>query len=122
MNAHLELGPVHLALTFHEAVFSLLESDELMLEVPPTFRPTIDDALGALRPLLRTRGLVFDLRWLPGITSRQLGIVLTVRAACRRIGPLVLRNVSPGVERLLHLTQLAALLPLERQASVAAMA
>ncbi len=78
------------------------------MEVPGSLEQEIVGYLSAHVPNLEGKRFVVDLDNLPAVSSRQLGMLLTIRKACQPYGDTELRSVSDSVKYLLHMTRMAS--------------
>lgn len=100
------LGPLTLTQEGDRWRFTLTTPSEMMLELPSDYEQFLSERL---EPLLRAAELPpieMDLRGLPAISSRQLGLMLALqRALADRCKKLCVTGLSDGVRRLLNLTR-----------------
>jgi anti-anti-sigma regulatory factor len=86
--------------------FTLTNPNEMTLELPPDYEQFLRKRL---EPFLKSRAepaIEMDLEDLPAISSRHLGLMLSLRKALAdRCEHLQVRGISPGVRRLLKLTR-----------------
>lgn len=104
MNTPTEIGPLTIRLDGDTWRITLTTPDEVTLELPPNYDKTIRDALDSVirdRPV----DIVFDLGSLPGISSRQLGLMLALRKAVAYRGDrLRVAGATDPVKELLRVT------------------
>ena len=112
-NQVVAIGPVTMVIQDDEVVFRFAESNPFLMEVPAFFGENIAAVLERQRDALVDRQPVLDLAWVPGISSRQLGMAMTLRERCQRLGRLRLRGLSPTLRRMLELTRLLSLFEVE---------
>lgn len=109
-----ELGPLSVTKVGDVYRFVLAHADEMSLEIPPDFEQRLETHL---RPVLDSESsprFEADLADIPGISSRQLGVLLALQKVTRdKCGELPLRRVSREVRRLLDLTKTARFFVLE---------
>ena len=80
---------------------------ELLAEIPAGYATEVTERLRSAMNDPQQR-LVVDLESVRGLSSRQLGLLLLIRKALEgRLEPVPLVGVSPGVRRLLQVTQTA---------------
>jgi anti-anti-sigma regulatory factor len=104
MTDRIDLGPLQLTRRQQCATLTLSDPDEVTLEIPAEY----DQALHATIDQMLAEGVSveMDLEGLPGISSRQLALMLTLRKLVLEQQPrLPLRGVTPGVQRVLELTR-----------------
>jgi anti-anti-sigma regulatory factor len=75
-----------------------------VLEVPPTFEAQLRQVVETHGPDFEGKPVCVDLENVPALSSRQLGMILTVREIMKPFGRLQLRHVSGSVKHLLQLT------------------
>jgi ABC-type transporter Mla MlaB component len=101
-----DLGPLTLAAARDRWRFTLTNPNEMTLELPPDYEQFLRKRL---EPFLKSRAepaIEMDLEDLPAISSRHLGLMLSLRKALAdRCEHLQVRGISPGVRRLLKLTR-----------------
>jgi anti-anti-sigma regulatory factor len=101
-----DLGPLTLARDGDHWRFTITSPNEVMLELPPDYERFLTKALDRLERASREVQIEMDLGNLPGLSSRQLGLMLALQKAladhCER---LPLTGVSPGVRQLLNITR-----------------
>jgi ABC-type transporter Mla MlaB component len=74
------------------------------LDIPIEFEEDLREFVGQQHDLITGRAIELDLGNLPAISSRQLGLVLTVRDVMKSYATVRLANVSASVRQLLALT------------------
>ncbi|MBN2445895.1 MAG: STAS domain-containing protein [Phycisphaerae bacterium] len=102
----IDLGPLTLVRDGDHATITFAQPDATILEVPEHYE---DELHAALDPLLAD-GVSFavDLAGRRAISSRQLGLMLTLQKTVRKRQPLLtLRGVTTGVQRVLEITRTA---------------
>ncbi|MCH8805726.1 MAG: STAS domain-containing protein [Planctomycetes bacterium] len=101
-----ELGPLTMSREGDRCRFTLSAPDQMTLNLPRDYQQHLSEKLGDLLAENAEISITFDLEDLPGISSRQLGVMLALRKALRaRCERLPLTGVSPGVQRLLAVTR-----------------
>lgn len=87
---------------------SFVESEAILAELPPELDTYLEQRLGELLETSARPDVVFDLHNAPGISSRQLGVLLALHKTLRpRVSRLPLTGVSENVRRLLEMTRTA---------------
>lgn len=104
MEPHIEVGPLTIELDERRALFRFADPVSTSLEIPPSFEEQLRDVAEDLSGRLRGKSVEMDLGNVPAISSRQLGLILTVREVMKPFSPLKLLSVSPSVRHLLKLT------------------
>ncbi len=115
MDQTINIGPLALVIGDDEAVFRFAHADAMLLEIPPTLEADVNASVAQRRDKLKDKKLLFDFGGLSAVSSRQLGMALTVQKACESVGPLKLRGVSAGVEHVLQVTRMAGIFQIERK-------
>ena len=95
-----------------EIVLRFYAAEDCYLAVPPNLGDDLAALASGDAEAFKNRKLVFDLVGLQGLSSRHLGILVTAVKALRPWGDLCLRGVSPGMKRLLEVTQIIKLFSL----------
>lgn len=99
-----DLGPLRWRREQNCIRLCLATPEQFLLEVPADYEQVLRSGLLAGAPADAT--FVMDLAGVPAISSRHLGVLLTVQKVLRdRIGALPVVNVSDGVRRLFELTR-----------------
>ncbi len=75
-----------------------------VLEVPPAFEDHLREAVESHSAQLKDKTLLLELGNIPAMSSRQLGMILTIREVMLPFGRLQLQNVSTSVKQLIHIT------------------
>lgn len=104
MAKKIEVGPLQIRIEADDIWFAFTDSGSLMLEIPPTFEEQLRDAAEDNKSSFTGKSVHLDLASLPAISSRQLGMILTVRDVMKPFGALQLHNVSGSVKHLLRMT------------------
>jgi len=100
-----EIGPLTIRLDGDTWRITLTTPDEVTLELPPGYDLTIRRALDSTIPD-RPVDIVFDLDSRPGISSRQLGLMLALRKAVAFRGDrLRIVGATEPVRELLRVTR-----------------
>ena len=103
-----DLGPLTLTLDPQRWSFKLSSPDEMTLELPPDYERFLTERLEPLFASEQNPQFELTLDDLPGLSSRQLGLMLALhKALADRCERLPLAGVSSGVRRLLNLTRTA---------------
>lgn len=101
-----DFGPLSLERRDRECRFTMAAPDSMLLDLPNDFHTVLAGKLAAIFTADPQATLVFDLRDVPAISSRQLGLMLELQKAARvRHARLPLAGVSHGVRELLETTQ-----------------
>ena len=101
-----DFGPLNLERRAGECRFTMAAPDSMLLDLPPDYHTILAGQLAAIFAAEPQTSLVFDLRNVPAISSRQLGLMLELQKAARARHPrLPLTGVSSGVRELLETTQ-----------------
>lgn len=101
------LGLLSVEADDREVRFRFAEPRTSPMEVPGSLEKEITEHLATNVPDLASKRFVVDLDNLPAVSSRQLGILLTIRKACQPYGNVELRSVSDSVRYLMHMTRMA---------------
>ncbi|MBN1342656.1 MAG: STAS domain-containing protein [Phycisphaerae bacterium] len=101
------LGPITVETDASQVRFRFTSPDRMTLEVPVSLEGELSDYVAEHREALTGKRLVIDLGSLPAVSSRQLGMMLTIRKTCQPLGEVELESVSDGVRYLLKLTRMA---------------
>lgn len=104
MSQTIEVSPLSIELGDSEIWFRFCDPSAVMLEIPPTFEEQFRDAVDDHRLDFEGKSLHMDLGKLAAISSRQLGMILTIRAVMKPFGQLQLHNLSGSVKHLLRIT------------------
>jgi hypothetical protein len=100
------IGPLAVTVDETEVSFRFCDPMEMALEVPPLLADELRAFLHTHPQALGSRATVFDLADVPAISSRQLGVMLTVRQIVTSQDRLAVRHASDGVRRLLTMTKM----------------
>ncbi len=104
MGQMLEVSPLQIELGDTEVWFRFSDPSSAMLEIPPSFEEQLRDIVDEHRLKLEGRSVHLELANIVAISSRQLGMILTVREVMKSFGKLQLHNISGSVKHLLQLT------------------
>jgi anti-anti-sigma regulatory factor len=104
MGQTLEVSPLQIELGGTEVWFRFSDPAAAMLEIPPAFEEQLRDIVDNHRLDLEGRSMHLELGNIAAISSRQLGMILTVREVMKSFGKLQLHNISGSVKHLLQLT------------------
>ncbi len=101
------LGPLNLHHDDRSWCFTLANPSEQLLEVPPRFEAELAERLSALTPVGGPPPrVVLDLEGLPALSSRQLGVLISLHKAVRsRSKRLPVVGTSAGVRHLFAVTR-----------------
>jgi anti-anti-sigma regulatory factor len=102
-----QIGPFAVEVSSTEIKFRFANPDAIMLEIPSSLEEDLSVFFERHRADAVGRRFVIDLQDLHALSSRQLGMMLTVRKVCQRLGALELERVSGNVRHLLDLTRMA---------------
>lgn len=104
MAETVDLGPLTMAVGDDTAVVRLSDPQAIVLEISEQYEEELQRALKQV--LDSGRAVVLDLEDLPALSSRQLGLMLTLqKVVTPRQGKLPVWHVSPGVQRVLKMTR-----------------
>jgi anti-anti-sigma regulatory factor len=112
-----DIGPVRIEIDASQVSFAFADPKAMTLEVPISLEEEITDYLAAHMADVTDKQYVIDLQNLPAVSSRQLGIMLTIRKICEPLGPVRVEGVSQGVRYLLDLTRMSQYFDLSPSAS-----
>ncbi len=104
MGQTLEVSPLQIEIGDTEIWFRFGDLSAAMLEIPPAFENQLRDVIDGHRLIFEGRSLHLELGNIAAISSRQLGMILTVREVMKSFGKLQLHNISGSVKHLLQLT------------------
>lgn len=104
MAQTLEVNPLQIELGDTEIWFRFGDPSAAMLEIPPAFENQLRDVVDDNRLDFEGRSVHLELGNIAAISSRQLGMILTVREVMKSFGKLQLHNISGSVKHLLQLT------------------
>ena len=104
MSQEIEVGPLQIKVDGDDIWFQFNDPVSMMLEIPPSFEEQLRDVVDDNRASFEGKRVNMELANLPVISSRQLGMILTVREIMKPIGQLQLHNMSGSVKHLLQLT------------------
>ena len=101
-----DLGPLTLTQERDRWRFTLTTPGEIMLELPSDYERFLTERLRPLLGPAAPPAIEMDLQGLPGISSRQLGLMLALqKSLADRCEKLCVTGLSEGVRRLLNLTR-----------------
>jgi len=101
-----DLGPLTLAAGGGRWRFTLTCPTEIMLELPQDYEHFLRERLDRFLQLPGQPTIEMDLQDLPAISSRHLGLMLSLqKTLADRCERLRITGISPGVRRLLSLTR-----------------
>ncbi len=104
MGQTLEISPLQIEFGDTEVWFRFGDPSVSMLEIPPAFEEQLRDVIDDNRLNLEGRSVHLELENIAAISSRQLGMILTIREVMKSFGKLQLHNISGSVKHLLQLT------------------
>lgn len=105
-----DLGPLSVTTSAGGYRIALARPTDLTMELPLGFEDALREGLAPLLAEEPKREFVLDLENTPGLSSRQLGVMLALQKALRpRHEELPLAGVSGPVRRLLDLMRVAKL-------------
>ncbi len=107
MMASTEIGPIRVEADASEVRFRFVNPHIMTLEIPVSLEEELSTYLQLNQASVTGKRLVIDLVDLAAVSSRQLGMMLTIRKICQPFGPVELEAVSDGVRYLLNLTRMA---------------
>jgi len=102
-----EIGPIQVETDVAEVRFRFADPDSMLLEVPPSLEVALSGYVDENRGDLEGKRIVIDLADVPVVSSRHLGIMMTIQKVAQTIGRVELDRVSQGVHDLLTLTKMA---------------
>lgn len=104
MPDQLELGPLRFEQAASEITVAFVDPDAPALDIPGDYEQTLRDHLGPF--LAAQQPFILDLGELPAVSSRQLGLMLTLHKVIQpQYHRLQLRGTTPGVRHVLELTR-----------------
>ncbi len=104
MSQTIEVSPLQIEIGEREVWFRFSDPSSIMLEIPPAFEEQLRDIADDNRLDFEGKSVHMELGNLAAISSRQLGMILTVREVMKPFGQLQLHNISGSVKHLLKLT------------------
>ncbi len=113
MSVDVGLGPLHVTFTTTEVLFRLTDPGAMTLEMPAHLEQALLDLREEHAAEFSAKPVLVDLESLPAISSRQLGVLLTVRKVFEGAGLVTLRRVADPVRQLLEVTKIIKLFRLE---------
>jgi len=102
-----QIGLLTIEVTPSQVVFRFANPHAMMLEIPVSLEEELARFLEEHRGELEGKRFLIDLQNLPALSSRQLGMMLTVRKLCQSLGTVELEGLSGSVRHLLHMTRMA---------------
>jgi len=100
------IGPLSASVESTELRVRFADAEQSLLELPTTLEAELTDFAGNCGRDLPGMSVVIDLQGLTFVSSRQLGVMLTVRKVLSPDKPVRLVNVSSGLSRILVVTGL----------------
>ncbi len=104
MDQPVYVGPMQITFGEGDVMFRFADPLSMTLEIPPSFEEQVREVVEEYQSSFEGHVLYMDLGNLPAISSRQLGMILTVREVLKSVGTLQLTNVSGSVRHLLKIT------------------
>ncbi len=104
MSSSIDISPLQIEIGEQELWFRFIDPASIMLEIPPAFEEQLRHIAEENRQQFEGKTLHLELENLTAISSRQLGMILTIREVMKPFGQLQLHNTSESVKRLLQLT------------------
>lgn len=104
MEQTFDVGPLNVTVTDGDVCYAFADPMAIMLEIPPTFEEQLRDIATDRRAEFEGKSIYIDLADLPAISSRQLGMILTIREVMKPFGKLQLRGVSNSIRHFLKMT------------------
>ena len=104
MSNSLTVAPIRLDLEDDAVRINIVNPETGVLEVPPAFEEQLRQAVEGHGEQLKDKALLLELGNMPAMSSRQLGMILTIREVMLPFGRLQLQNVSTSVKQLIHIT------------------
>lgn len=101
------IGPITVETGPAAVRFRFTHPDMMTLEIPVSLEGELSAFLDQRLQDVRGKRFVIDLENLPAVSSRQLGMMLTIRKLCEPIGSLELESVSEPVRYLLKMTRMS---------------
>ena len=102
-----EIGPIQIETDASDVRFRFAEPDSMLVEIPPSLEGALSGYVDEHRGDLEGKRVVIDLADAPSVSSRHLGIMMTIQKVAQSLGPVELIRVSQGVRDLLALTRMA---------------
>jgi anti-anti-sigma factor len=109
-----QIGPLSIDIHADETVLRFLSTDDRYMAVPPDLESDLKALVGKRPEAFEQRKVFFDLEGVEGLSSLQLGIMVTVHRALKSYAACTLRSVSEQMGRLLEVTRLGQLFPVEK--------
>jgi anti-anti-sigma regulatory factor len=113
MAGEVTLGPINMTWTGSEVVLRFVDPGAMMAEIPAHLERDLSRLAQAHASELADKPWCIDLENVPTISSRQLGILLTVRKVGETAGPITLRGLAEPVATLLEVTRMIKLFNVE---------
>lgn len=104
MSETIEIGPIRIDVDDKTVVCRFTDPAATMFEIPASLEEQLRSRVEERHGILEGKSVHIELGNLPAISSRQLGMILTIREVMKPYGPLQLHNVSTSVKHLLKLT------------------
>ena len=104
MSRSIDISPLQIEIGEQEVWFRFTDPVSIMLEIPPAFEGQLRHIAEENRQQFEGKTVHLELENLTAISSRQLGMILTIREVMKPFGQLQLHNTSESVKRLLQLT------------------
>ena len=101
-----EIGPLVASVEATQIRFCFADPEAVLLSLPPALEGELSDFARDNQRELATKPVVMDLCGIRFVSSRQLGVMLTVRKALSPDRSVSLLNVSPTIRRVLAVTGL----------------
>ena len=103
------LGPLRVDFSETQVVFRFDDPGAMTLEIPAQLEEQLRSLLSRHAEDLADKTMVVDLARLPALSSRQLGMLLTIRKVCEPYGSVTLREVGEPILVLLESTRMIKL-------------
>ena len=104
MSQSIEIGPLQIGVQKTEVWIQFSDPSSTFLEIPPSFDEHLREVTEERKADFEGKSMHLDLGNLPAISSRQLGMILTIRDVMKPFGRIQLHNISGSVKHLLKLT------------------
>jgi anti-anti-sigma factor len=101
-----QIGPVMVRVDPEAVRFHFVDTEAILLEVPPGLEAELREFARSRRGDVQGKAVRFDLQDVGFVSSRQLGVLLTIRKVLAPGGQVRLENVSPVVRNLLEVARL----------------
>jgi len=108
-----QIGP--LGIEFHpaETVLRFRAVDDRFMAVPPSLESDLKALVRERPQAFERRKVLFDLQGVESMSSLHLGIMVTAHKALKPFARCTLRGVSAQMRRLLEVTRIGLLFPVE---------